>query len=303
MNIKNPIPIKKIGDPYVLYFNDKYYLYATCHFNGYYCWVSEDLRQWSEPKICYEATDKSFGNSCFWAPEVYEFEGKFYMYYTAHWKKFKDEALRIGIAVANHPEGPFEDVLDEKPMFDFGYGVLDANILKDGENNYLYYSRAGADHFVNGNKEAEIYVVKLGKDYISVEGEGKLILRAEQEWERQNPEGKQFWNEGPFVIKHEGRYHMMYSANFYASKYYGIGGAVADHPMGPFEKYGDNPILSTNDVISGPGHNSVVQGLNGQYYCVYHAHTDYNHPSGDRQVYIAPLWFENDRIYVQHPTT
>ena len=303
MKIKNPVPITNIGDPYVFYNRGKYYLYATSHFNGYYCWTSENLSDWEGPYTCYKASSRSFGNSCFWAPEVYEFDGKYYMYYTAQWKIYKEEALRIGVAVAEHPLGPFEDVHEERPMFDFRYGALDAHILKDGETNYLYYSRAGADHFVNGARESEIYVVRLGKDYVSVEGEGKQILRPEQPWERAANENNQYWNEGAFVVKQGGKYHMMYSANYFASRDYGIGGAVADDPMGPFVKYEDNPVLSGSDKISGPGHNSVVQSPEGEYYCVYHAHTDCNNPSGDRQVYIVPLYFENGRIRVTHPDT
>lgn len=301
MNISNPLPISNIGDPYILYVKDTYYLYATSHFNGFYCWTSKDLAVWSEPVVCYEATDRSFGSSCFWAPEVYEFDGKYYIYYTAQWKLFAEENLKIGVAVADRPEGPFLDVHEEAPMFDFGYGVLDANILKDGDKNYLYYSRAGEGHVVDGAKESDLYVAELGDDFISVKGEGILIARPTQEWEKKERDVPQYWNEGSFIIKHQGRYHMMYSANFYASADYGIGAAVADHPMGPFEKYDKNPVLSTSGTISGPGHNSVVRNPEGDYFCVYHAHTDYQHPSGDRQVYIAPMWFEQGRLRVRHP--
>lgn len=301
IDIKNPIPIVKIGDPYVLNYKGTYYLYATSGIRGFFCWKSDNLSDWSKPWICFEAKDNCFGSDCFWAPEVYEFNGKFYMYYTAQWKIFEKEELRIGVAVANSPEGPFEDVLDNRPMFDFGYGVLDAHVLKDGDRNYLYYSRAGANHLVDGAREAEIYVVELGKDFISVIGEGKQILKPEQEWERKQPELNQYWNEGPFVIKHNGKYHIMYSANFFKSIYYGIGGAVSDHPMGPFVKYPDNPILCASEQISGPGHNSVVADQEGNLYCVYHAHTDYKKAGGNRQVYIAPLKFVNDEIVVEHP--
>lgn len=298
MELKNPLPISNIGDPYVLFYGNRYYLYATSHFNGFYCWTSDDLVHWEKSGICYRAAEKSFGNSCFWAPEVYEFYGRFYMYYTAQWKIYEEESLRIGVAVSDNPLGPFEDVLDQKPMFDFGYGALDAHILKDGSRNYLYYSRAGEGHWVDGAKESDIYVVELGDDFISVKGSGKLILRPEQDWERNSGAVNQYWNEGAFVIKKDGRYHMMYSANYYASREYGIGGAVADSPMGPFVKYEKNPIMCTSERISGPGHNSVVRNERGEYYCVYHAHTHYDNPSGDRQVYIAPMGFENGEIRV-----
>ena len=151
---------------------------------------------------------------------------------------------------------------------------------------------------MDGAKESDIYVVELGDDFISVKGSGKLILRPEQDWERNSGAVNQYWNEGAFVIKKDGRYHMMYSANYYASREYGIGGAVADSPMGPFVKYEKNPILCTSERISGPGHNSVVRNERGEYYCVYHAHTHYDNPSGDRQVYVAPMGFENGEIRV-----
>ena len=301
MDIQNPVPITNIGDPYVLNYKGVYYLYATSMPDGYYCWKSNNLSDWSAPWVCYKATERSFGNSCFWAPEVYEFGGKFYMYYTAQWKIYEEEQLRIGVAVSDTPEGPFQDVLDGVRMFDLGYGVLDAHILKDGKSNYLYYSRAGANHYVNGAKQADIYAVALGDDYISIKGEPKCIAQPEQEWERRQPEKKQFWNEGPFVVKHDGKYHLMYSANCFESIYYGIGAAVSDHPMEPFEKYENNPILCANEQISGPGHNSVVQDQDGNLYCVYHAHTDYQAGGGDRQVYITPMHFENGRIVVKHP--
>lgn len=301
LDIRNPLPIDKIGDPYVLFCRGKYYMYATSHPKGFYCWTSDDMEQWSSPVLCYKATEKSFGNCMFWAPEVYEFGGKFYMYYTANWKIFTQEQLRIGVAVASGPLGPFEDVYDQRPMFDLGYGVLDANVLKDGKKNYLYYSIAGSNHIVDGNKESQICVMELGNDYISVKGTPRVILRPEQQWECRQPENHQFWNEGPFAIKHDGKYYLMYSANFYQTPYYGIGCAVADCPLGPFKKYKNNPILQTSSTISGPGHNSVVKAGDGQYYCVYHAHTYYDRPSGDRQVYITPLRFENGRMVLQHP--
>ena len=65
MKIKNPIPIVNIGDPYVLNWKGTYYLYDTRMRNGYYCWKSTDLSNWSTPSECYNKTEKSFGSSCF----------------------------------------------------------------------------------------------------------------------------------------------------------------------------------------------------------------------------------------------
>ncbi len=300
----NPLPIKNIGDPFILKAQGRYYLYATSAPDGFMVWQSKDLLSWSEPEYCYRKSERSFGRDCFWAPEVYFLNDQYYMYYTAQCKTSQEEDLQIGVAVSATPEGPFVDVYDKEPLSHFGYGVLDGHVFCDDDNQlYLYYSRAGQNNFVDGYREADIYVVRLNGDGITVEGEPVLLIQTSQEWERAS-KMNQFWNEGPFVVKHDGKYHMMYSANFFASKYYGVGGAVSESPMGPYEKYPHNPILSfVEGKISGPGHNSVVEALDGKtLYCVYHAHTDYNKPSENRQVYIDPLVFENGYIKILGPT-
>ena len=240
---RNPLPVTGIGDPFILKDAERYYLYATSKPDGFLVWQSRDLYTWSEPAVCYQATQNSFGSGSFWAPEVYCFDGRYYMYYTAQWKRYQDEALRLGVAVANSPLGPFIDATGDQPMFDPGYGVLDGHVFTDdGGQRYLYYSCAGHDHIVNGAHEADIYGIWLGKDLLSVEGEPQLLIQTDQAWERQG-NAKQFWNEGPFMLKHEGRYHLMYSANYFGSRWYGVGAAVGASPMGPFSKYSNNPIL------------------------------------------------------------
>lgn len=298
MRIK--VDIKGIGDPYILLFEDVYYLYATSMDNGFKVWTSADLYNWNEPSVCYEKGERSFGSKWFWAPEVYYFNHKFYMYYTAQWGKYETEELRLGVAVSDSPLGPFEDVFEKTPMFDSGYGLLDGNILCDDDGKkYLYYSCAAENNIINGHKHAEIFVVELADDCVTVLGEPRRLLSVSQEWEKSCGINDKFWNEGPFVLKHDGKYHIMYSANAYFSKEYGIGAAVSDSPMGSFVKYETNPILHfIEGELSGPGHNSVVKAKDGNLYCVYHAHTHYDHPGGDRQVYISPMSFKDGKIIV-----
>ena len=88
-------------------------------------------------------------NGAYWAPEVYEVKGKFYLFYSAQWKvnpSHELENFRIGVAVADSPLGPFID-LANRPVFDPGYPVIDANVLFDTDGKaYLYYSRAAYKH-------------------------------------------------------------------------------------------------------------------------------------------------------------
>jgi GH43 family beta-xylosidase len=300
---QNPISIKNIGDPFVLRALDgKYYCYASSAADGFKAWSSNDLVHWMDIGYVYKRNDASWGESDFWAPEVVFYNGKYFMHYSARWGK--NQSLRLGVATADSPAGPFVDVFN-RPMFDFGYAAIDGHVLFDDDGRkYFYYSRDCSENVVDGRHESHLYVAELNEDLTSLKGESCLITKPEQEWElRSGPEW--LWNEGPFVLKHNHKYYLMYSANFYASRDYSVGYAVAASPLGPFTKATHNPILfSPNREISGPGHNSVIASPDGgELFIVYHTHTDPDHPSGDRQVCIDRMGFREDgSLYVTGPT-
>lgn len=300
---QNPLPIKHIGDPFILRTEDgQYYCYATSAPDGFRAWSSADLVHWTDIGYVYQRKENSWAESDFWAPEVVRHNRKYFMHYSARWSKNK--SLRIGVATADSPSGPFIDVFN-RPMFDFGYAAIDGHVLfEEDERKYFFYSRDCSENIVDGRHESHLYVAELNDDLVSFRGEPLLIARPEQEWElRSGPEW--FWNEGPFVLKHKDKYYLMYSANFYASRDYSVGYALAEKPMGPFIKATDNPILfSTNPEISGPGHNSVTTSPDGsELFIIYHVHTDPQTPSGDRQVCIDRMGFREDgSLYVNGPT-
>jgi GH43 family beta-xylosidase len=300
---QNPLPIKQIGDPFVLRAPDgTYFCYATSAPDGFKAWTSTDLVRWTEIGYIYQRKENSWGESDFWAPEVVHYGGKYFLHYSARWGK--NQSLRIGVATADSPSGPFMDVLNH-PMFDFDYAAIDGHVFFDDDGrSYFYYARDCSENVVDGRHESHLYVAELEEDLVTFKGEPLLITKPEQEWEcRSGPEW--FWNEGPFVLKHEGKYYLMYSANFYAGRDYSVGYAVAESPLGPFVKAAHNPILfSPNLEISGPGHNSVTTSPDGrELFIVYHIHTDPQVPSGDRQVCIDRMGFREDgSLYVIGPT-
>lgn len=299
---QNPLPIKNIGDPFVLRAPDgQYYCYATSAPDGFKAWSSADLVHWTNIGYVYQRSEDSWGESDFWAPEVVLHQGNYYMHYSARWGK--NQSLRIGVAVAQTPAGPFLDVFN-RPLFDFGYAAIDGHVLLEEERAYLYYARDCSENIVEGRHESHLYVVELDDDLISLKGEPRLLTRPDQEWERHSgPDW--LWNEGPFVLKHQGSYYLMYSANFYASREYSVGYAVANHPTGPFVKAAHNPVLFSDSMaVSGPGHNSVTTSPDGkELFIVYHTHTDPQKPSGDRQVCIDRMGFREDgSLYVLGPT-
>ena len=76
--------------------------------------------------------------------------------------------------------------------------------------------------------------------------------------------------EGPFVTKQQGRYWMFYAGNDFSTPAYGIGVAVADHPLGPYRKRPE-PLLKSSCDWWAPGHASVAPGVDGRPQLFFHA--------------------------------
>lgn len=304
INYQNPIgEMTDIGDPYVLKDGNKYYMYATSEPElGFKVWESDNLVDWEEVGLAYDHihSDEMWATGDFWAPEVIEKDGIYYMTYSA---RNQSDSLRIAIATSDSPTGSFTDsnsnLIEEEGSYIDGHIFID-----DDDTPYFYYVKDNYENIVNGNNVSHIYVQEMADDLLSLVGEPEFLLEPDQKWE--DPNGDFQWNEGPFVLKNNNQYFLMYSANFYAGPHYGVGYAVSDSPVGPFVKSEDNPILSADleKGISGPGHNSVVVGLDDEtLYAVYHVHTDPDNPTGDRRPAIDRLYFENGEMRIDGPTS
>ena len=281
--------ITKIGDPQIVYHDSKYYCYATSDDEGFCVWESSDLVNWGEKILCFRAID-SWGKSHFWAPEVVYYGGKFIMHYTAMSRELN--SLRLGVAVADSPTGPFVDV-HGAPMFDQGYAAIDGSVLQCEEGNFLYYSRDCSENKVNGIHTSQIYCVRLDDTLTETVGEHILISTPTEPFEVKSMSLSlpTLWNEGPTVVMRDGKYVMNYSANCYATNDYAICISVSDSPIGPFKKSVNNPVLSSRGDLFGSGHNAFFVGADGELYTSFHIQTDPEHPSGDRRAVIGRVYF------------
>ena len=282
--------VSQIGDPFVLREGNVYYMYATSSEEGFKVYRSEDLAVWEDLGLCYEGK-KGWGYMDFWAPEVVPCKGGYAMFFTA--KAKKSDSLRTGVAFAESPAGPFCDT--GAPLFDFGYSTIDASPFFDDDGQaYLYYVRDCNDNVIGGVHVSQIYVTRLVPDLRSVEGEGTLIATPDCAWECRR--GDWQWNEGPSVIKAEGKYYLTYSVNCFDSPDYSVGYAVAGCPTGPFVKAAENPVLHRREGMSGPGHNSFFTDAAGQLRAAFHIHTDPARPSGDRTACICGVSLQGGKL-------
>jgi beta-xylosidase len=290
-----------IGDPFALRTADGYFLFGTTdQREGFRCYASDDLVRWREIGFAWRREEGCWATPPFWAPEVVEYRGLYYMTYSGGHAETK--RLLTALAVSDRPEGPYRDL--HAPWFDPGYSVIDAHIFVDRDGRpWLYFSR---NQMEGDASVGMIYGAALRPDFSGPEAEPVKLMEADQVWERIDYANNRC-NEGPFVLEHAGLYYLVYAANHTFRPGYGIGYAVADHPLGPFVKAEENPIAGTNLEVgySGAGHPSITRSPDGtELFLVYHTHEDTADPGNQRRtVNIDRLRFTADgKLVVDGPT-
>lgn len=121
----------------------------------------------------------------------------------------------------------------------------------------------GADQILDAMR-TPIRAQRLAADGASLVGEPALVLVNDLDWEGH-------LIEGPWVTRQQGRYWLFYAGNDFCTPAYGIGVAVADHPLGPYEKRPE-PLLKSNSMWWAPGHASVAPGVDGKPQLFFHAY-------------------------------
>ena len=308
------------ADPTVITVGDEYYLYFTnadgsdCSFiQGY---KSKNLMDWEWLGRVFIPNRAAWGITSLWAPEVIEKDGKYYMYYSAYDANYN--CMGIGVAVADNPAGPFVEykgtlsdgtvINHTKSPFNYvlkeyasNFKAIDPSVFIDDDGRiYLYLSQDQVD------RESCIYGMELDSDMVSIKKDtitGPLVM-ASQSWE--SPDAANRWNEAPFVIKHDGKYYLTYSANYYASSLYAIGYAVSDSPLGEYEKPDNNPIMQATEdwpFISGPGHCSFFPSADGkELYMAYHSHKDVGEAGAVRKINFDKVVFKDGKLIVNGPS-
>ncbi|MBL8067402.1 MAG: glycoside hydrolase family 43 protein [Armatimonadetes bacterium] len=233
----NPIFPGWYADPEIHWFDEQFVVYPT--FSARYedqtffdCFTSPDLTNWQRHGRILDFKDIPWStNRAAWAPSVAERDGRYFMYFSA------GDGAGIGVAVAESPTGPFQDALGRPLVSEYINGAqpIDAHAFVDDDGQaYLFYG---------GWKHCN--VVQLAPDMTSTEGKFLEIT----------PE---HYVEGPFMLKRNGLYYFMWSEGGWTDSSYGVAYAVADSPLGPFERIGS--ILSSDPAVgNGTGHHSVLR--------------------------------------------
>ena len=130
---------------------------------------------------------------------------------------------------------------------------------------------------------------RISADGRSLTGRPHLVLTNDLDWEGH-------LIEGPFCTWQNGKYWLFYAGNDFSTPAYGIGVAIADHPLGPYTKLRE-PLLKSTKSWTAPGHASVAPGLDDKPQLFFHAfHPGTGGYNAFRALLTARLRFHDDRV-------
>ena len=255
----NPLFEGWYADPEGVVFGDEYWIFPT--WSAPYdeqtfldAFSSKDLVRWTKHPRIVSTNEIRWIRRAMWAPAAIHANGKYYLFFSGNDIQSNDETGGIGVAVADRPEGPYQDALG-RPLIDrivHGAQPIDQFVFRDDDGEYyMYYGGWG-----------HCNMVRLAPDLLSI-----VPFEDGETCKEVTPEN---YVEGPFMLKRQGKYYFMWSEGGWGGPDYSVAYAIADSPCGPFERVGK--ILQQDPgVATGAGHHSVIN-IPGkdEWYIVYH---------------------------------
>lgn len=316
---KNPVYAEYFADPFVWRASDDYFAIGTGNdeangtggeFGVFPLLTSPDLVHWRPLGRALQAPNASFGKT-FWAPEVVEAEGRWWLYYSVG---HEDKHHQLRVASSSNPQGPYIDEAGLTSIEHCSFAI-DPHAFRDDDGQwYLFHARDFLDEIDDRGDPARVgtaLVVYPLESMTKLSPTGRTVARARYDWQRfaanRMMYGRRYdWHtlEGPCVLKHQSRYYCLYSGGCWETETYGVDYIVADSAMGPYSDEGSpqqpRVLRTVPERVIGPGHCSVVRGPDHDTrFIVYHA---WDSARSARRMCIDPLEFTPQGPRCRGPT-
>jgi xylan 1,4-beta-xylosidase len=262
----NPVEPGDFPDPSVIRVGRDYWASATTSEWGpeFPILHSRDLVNWEVVGAVFQRRPE-WAVGSFWAPEISQDRGRFYVYYVA---RKKGGSLCAAVATAVRPQGPYTD---HGPLVCQEVGSIDPfPVTDENGHRYLLWKEDGN----SVSKPTPIWAQRLSADGTRLIGERRELFHNDQPWEKHPTLPFGDLVEGPSVVRRGGWFYLFYSGNFCCGREcaYAVGVARSRKLLGPWEKYDKNPIMEGNGDWRCPGHGTVVEDERGRTWFMYHAY-------------------------------
>lgn len=276
------IPIR---DPYILVDREQgvYYMYAqtgnrTKNSNGKKAGVevykSTDLQHWSKPQTVLQLPDDFWGGKSVWAPEVHEYNEKYYLFTTltandtVPWRKpgkrMHPNKRGTQIFYSDSPLGPFIPFAD-KAHTPSDWMALDGTLWVENSIPYMVFCHEWIQ-ILDGTME----LVELTGDLSSVVGEPVTLFKAtDAPWVRSLLEAGGDWHgyitDGPYIHKLSSGKLLMIWSSFGVNKYtVGMAISPSGSIKGPWQQM-DEPLYKNDG-----GHGMLFRTVDNKLYLTLH---------------------------------
>jgi len=279
----NPVFEGWYADPCGIIFDDLYWIYPT--FSARYreqlhldAFSSPDLINWTKHSRIIDTVAVPWIWQAMWAPSIIKNGEKYFLFFAGNDIQNDEQYGGIGVGIADKPGGPYRDHLG-KPLIDkFHNGAqpIDQYVFRDVDGSfYMYYG---------GWRRCN--VAKLNSDFT-----GFLPLPNGEIFMEITPES---YVEGPYMFMRNGKYYFMWSEGGWGLPNYSVAYAIADSPLGPFNRIGR--ILEQDpEVATSAGHHSVIhEPKSDKYYIVYHRRPLTETARDHRVVCIDEMFFDEN---------
>jgi len=286
--MSKPLSQIRMRDPFIVETASRYYLYGTTDENlwggpatGFDYYTSVDFESWDGPFPAFRPPAGFWSDTQYWAPEVHEYRGGWYMLATFATSNPAAKVRGTAVLRADSPTGPFEPYSDG-PVTPRELPCLDGTLYVDDlVNPWIVYSRgAEGSPTAPGIANGEMYARQLSPDLREAAGEPILLFKSSSApWSRPLwfPPGVEppeelglakdpLFTDGAFLVRSgAGPLHLMWSA--FGEEGYAIGVATSATGSidGPWTQR-EVPLWAKNG-----GHGMILRRTDGQDLLVFHA--------------------------------
>ena len=281
-NYKNPIiptsTTHNTSDPYVLY-HEGYYYHCYYEKDGIYLAKSSELTEIGnvKPMNVYSIPQEGHGSN-WYAPELHFVNGVWYIYGSPETNKGL-HTMHVISRQSRDPMGAFSDMQEIKGLGQVW--CLDGTILECEKSYYFIWSYGD-----------RICMAKMFSP-TEISSEHILLVECTHEFEKRN--GRII--EGPAILKHNGKIHLIYSTNDSQTDDYCLGMVTfAGGEITNAANWIKTPkaVFERTETIFGPGHCSFTK-VEEEDYMVYHANLATGSGWGGRSVWLQKVeWDEKD---------
>ncbi len=248
-------------DPFVLADNGQYYAFATNSVAGnIQILKSADLRNWTTVGDALPHVASWARAGATWAPSVLKRANSYVLYYSALDGTTGDQC--ISDAVAAQPQGPYVDST-QTPLvcqLDQGGSLDPSPYVSANGNIYLTWKSQGGD-----GSPPTLWAQQMSpRGTALLAGSPSSLLTPGQAWQGGVVEGPDMFVSGT-------RYDLFYAGNNWQTAGYAIGMATCAGPLGPCTDASNQPILSSDTTMSGPGGPDVFTDNQGDLWLAFAA--------------------------------